>query len=107
MRLAILDKSRSLWTTVPARSEIKSGETVLYVSHPLIITMEMAINSPIGNQMNVKGLQKRLSKQSAKISFLSAYLLQERNNVYSAFSEYLDTQSKSLKEYPMFFTGDE
>ena len=61
---------------VHAMSNIKSGDTVLFVPLPLIITLEMAFKSPIGKLMYEKGLRQRLI--SPKHSFLGTYLMQER-----------------------------
>jgi len=44
---------------VHAMSNIKSGDTVLFVPLPLIITLEMAFKSPIGKLMYEKGLRQR------------------------------------------------
>jgi hypothetical protein len=42
---------------VHANTNIKNGETVLFVPLPLIITLEMAFKSPIGKLMYEKGLR--------------------------------------------------
>lgn len=42
---------------VHAARDIKKGEVILYVPKPLIITLEMAIGSPVGKRMFEKGLR--------------------------------------------------
>jgi hypothetical protein len=42
---------------VHAARDIKKGETILHVPKKLIITLEMAMNSPIGKLMYEKGLR--------------------------------------------------
>ena len=42
---------------VHAARDIKKGEIILYVPKPLIITLEMAIGSPVGKRMFEKGLR--------------------------------------------------
>jgi len=61
---------------VHAARDIKKGETILYVPKHQIISLEMAMASPIGRKMYEKGLRQRLI--SPKHSFLSTYLMQER-----------------------------
>ena len=42
---------------VHAARDIRKGEIILYVPKPLIITLEMAIASPVGKKMYEKGLR--------------------------------------------------
>lgn len=58
---------------VHAARDIKKGETILYVPKEQIITLEMAIASPIGSKMYEKGLRQRLI--SPKHSFLATYIM--------------------------------
>ena len=90
---------------VHALNNIKSGETVLFVPLPLIITLEMAFKSPIGRLMYEKGLCQRLI--SPKHSFLGTYLMQERRKENTNFAQYLDILPKSLRDFPIFFTEEE
>jgi len=90
---------------VHAAQPIKSGETILYVPLPLIITLEMAFRSPIGKLMYEMGLRQRLI--SPKHSFLGTYLLQEKRKEQTPFAEYLDILPKSLRDFPIFFTEEE
>ena len=90
---------------VHALNNIKSGETVLFVPLPLIITLEMAFKSPIGRLMYEKGLRQRLI--SPKHSFLGTYLMQERRKENTDFAQYLDILPKSLRDFPIFFTEEE
>ncbi len=58
---------------VHAARDIKKGETILYVPLNQIITLEMAIASPIGAKMYEKGLRQRLI--SPKHSFLGTFIM--------------------------------
>ena len=58
---------------VHAARDITKGETILYVPKEQIITLEMAIASPIGARMHEKGLRQRLI--SPKHSFLATFIL--------------------------------
>jgi len=42
---------------VHAARDIKKGETILYVPKNMIITLEMAMSSPVGKKMYEKGLR--------------------------------------------------
>jgi hypothetical protein len=58
---------------VHAAKNIKKGETILHVPKEQIITLEMAMNSPVGRKMYEKGLRQRLI--SPKHSFLCTYIM--------------------------------
>ena len=77
----------------------------MFVPRPLVVTMDMASKSPIGQLMHEKGLRKRLSKP--KTTFLVTYLLQERKKEASLFSEYLDILPKISTDAPIIFTVEE
>lgn len=68
---------------VHAAREIKKGETILYVPKKEIITLEMAMESPIGALMAAKNLRNRLL--SPKHSFLSCFIMQEKRKTNSYF----------------------
>ncbi len=61
---------------VHAARKIKKGETILYVPKNEIITLEMAMESPIGALMAARNFRQRLI--SPKHSFLATYIMQER-----------------------------
>ena len=58
---------------VHAAANIKKGETILYVPKEEIITLEMAMESPIGAQMMQFNHRQRLL--SPKHSFLATYVM--------------------------------
>ena len=58
---------------VHAARDIRKGETILYVPKEQIITLEMAIGSPVGSKMYEKGLRQRLI--SPKHSFLATFIM--------------------------------
>ncbi len=88
-----------------AARDIKKGETVLFVPKDQIITLEMAIESPIGKKMYEKGLRNRLI--SPKHSFLSTYIMQERRKPDTIWEPYIDILPKSYSNFPIFFTDQE
>ncbi len=90
---------------VHAARDIKKGEIILYVPKPLIITLEMAIGSPIGKKMYEKGLRQRLI--SPKHSFLSTFIMQERRKEVSEWHIYIDILPKCFNNFPIFFTEEE
>ena len=90
---------------VHAARDIKKGETVLFVPKAQIITLEMAMESPVGKKMYEKGLRNRLI--SPKHSFLSTFIMQERRKADTIWTEYIDILPKNYSNFPMFFTDDE
>ena len=58
---------------VHAARDVKKGETILYVPRKEIITLEMAMESPIGKLMAARNFRHRLI--SPKHSFLSCYIM--------------------------------
>lgn len=68
---------------VHAARDIKKGEQILYVPKKELITLEMAIDTPIGRKMFEKGHRQRLI--SPKHSFLAAFLMQEKRKTESYF----------------------
>jgi protein-histidine N-methyltransferase len=90
---------------VHAARDIKKGETVLFVPKDQIITLEMAMESPIGKKMYEKGLRNRLI--SPKHSFLSTYIMQERRKPDTIWEPYIDILPKSYSNFPIFFTDEE
>jgi histone-lysine N-methyltransferase SETD3 len=90
---------------VHAAKNIKKGETILHVPKEQVITLEMAMNSPVGRKMYEKGLRQRLI--SPKHSFLCTYIMQERRNPDSYWNPYMDILPKQFTNFPVFFTEEE
>ena len=90
---------------VHAATDIKKGETILYVPKHEIITLEMAFASPIGAQMFAKGHRNRLL--SPKHSFLATYVMQERRKEVTIFDKYIDILPKAFDNFPIFYTQEE
>lgn len=91
---------------VHAAREVKKGETILYVPRKEIITLEMAMESPIGALMAARNFRQRLI--SPKHSFLATYIMQDRRLPEgSYFDEYIDILPKAFDNFPIFYTMDE
>ena len=90
---------------VHASRDIKKGETILYVPKQEIITLEMAMESPIGAQMAARNFRQRLI--SPKHSFLATYIMQERRKEVSFFDKYIDILPKAFDNFPIFYTQEE
>lgn len=90
---------------VHAARDIKKGETILYVPKHQIISLEMAMASPIGKKMYEKGLRQRLI--SPKHSFLCTFIMQEKRKESSEWDTYIDILPKNLGNFPIFFTEEE
>lgn len=90
---------------VHASRDIKKGETILYVPKQEIITLEMAMESPIGAQMAARRFRERLI--SPKHSFLATYVMQERRKPVSFFDKYIDILPKAFNNFPIFYTQEE
>ena len=90
---------------VHAARDIRKGETILYVPKEQIITLEMAIASPVGSRMYEKGLRQRLI--SPKHSFLATFIMQERRKDHTIWDPYIDILPKNYTNFPIFFTEEE
>ena len=90
---------------VHAARDVKKGETILYVPRKEIITLEMAMESPIGKLMAARNFRQRLI--SPKHSFLSCYIMQDRRKEKSYFDEYIDILPKAFENFPIFYTMEE
>ena len=90
---------------VHAARNIKKGETILYVPKDEIITLEMAMESPIGSLMAARNFRQRLI--SPKHSFLATYIMQERRKEVSVFDKYIDILPKAFDNFPIFYTQEE
>lgn len=90
---------------VHAARDIKKGETILYVPKKEIITLEMAMESPIGSLMAARNMRNRLL--SPKHSFLSCFIMQEKRKPSSYFKEFIDILPKNFTNFPIFYTVEE
>ena len=90
---------------VHAARNCKKGETILYVPKSEIITLEMAMESPIGSLMAARNFRQRLI--SPKHSFLATYVMQERRKENSVFDKYIDILPKAFDNFPIFYTQEE
>lgn len=70
-----------------------------------MITLEMAIESPIGALMHAKNFGKRLKQPH--YSFLATYIMEERRNEVSFFSKYIDVFPNAFDNFPIFYTSEE
>ncbi len=69
----------------------------------MLITLEMAKESPIGTKM----LNANLDLLSPKHCYLSTFLLQEKIKENSKWLNYLNILPKSYNNFPIFFTEEE
>jgi histone-lysine N-methyltransferase SETD3 len=90
---------------VHAARDIKKGEIILYVPKEQIITLEMAIGSPIGKKMFEKGLRQRLI--SPKHSFLATFIMQEKRKDKTIWEPYIDILPKAYNNFPIFYDEEE
>lgn len=61
---------------VHAAKNIKKGETILYVPKHQLLTLDMAMQSPIGSLMAARNFRQRLI--SPKHSFLATFIMEEK-----------------------------
>ena len=87
---------------VHAARDVKKGETILYVPLKEIITLEMAMESPIGSLMAARKFRQRLV--SPKHSFLATYIMEERRKPDSFFDKFIDILPKNFDNFPIFYT---
>jgi len=90
---------------VHAARDIKKGETILYVPKKEIITLEMAMESPIGSLMAARNMRNRLL--SPKHSFLSCFIMQEKRKPVSYFKEFIEILPKNFTNFPIFYSVEE
>lgn len=90
---------------VHAARDVKKGETILYVPLKEIITLEMAMESPIGSLMAARNFRSRLI--SPKHSFLATYIMEERRKSASFFDKFIDILPKNFDNFPIFYTQEE
>jgi histone-lysine N-methyltransferase SETD3 len=95
-----------IYRGVHAANKIKAGEEILFVPKDLIITLEMAEESPIGTKMMYHNLKSKLL--SPKHGFLTTFILQEKKKGEdSVFFPFIDILPKSFGNFPIFFTPEE
>ena len=69
----------------------------------MLITLEMAKESPFGKRM----ASADLNLNSPKHCFLTTFLLQERINPLTKWKNYIDIIPKSYDNFPVFFDEEE
>lgn len=90
---------------IHAAKDIAKGEEVLFIPKEQIITLEMAMESPIGAKMMHHDLRKKLL--SPKHGFLTTYILQERRKEETPWEPFLDILPKDFDNFPIFFNEEE
>lgn len=86
---------------VLARSDIAVGEVVLQVPRALLLTVEVARSSELGQR-----LQARLNPDN-ELLYLASFLLQERERPDSFWKPYLDSLPEAFPHLPRFFLPEE
>ena len=84
---------------------IKKGETLLYVPLHQLLTLDMAMESPIGSLMAARNFRSRLI--SPKHSFLATLCMEEIRKHNSPFAKFIDILPKSFNNFPIFYTQEE
>ena len=90
---------------VHASRFIKKGETLLYVPFQQLLTLDMAMESPIGSLMAARNVRTRLI--SPKHSFLATLCMEEVRKPNSPFAKFIDILPKSFNNFPIFYTQEE
>ena len=90
---------------VHASKDVKKGETILYVPLRDLLTLDMAMQSPIGSQMAARNFRQRLI--SPKHSFLATFLMEEKRKAQSHFKFFIDILPKGYTNFPIFYTKEE
>lgn len=90
---------------VHAARDVKKSEVILYVPLSEIITLEMAMESPIGSLMAARNFRQRLV--SPKHSFLATYIMEERRKEKSHFDKFIDILPKCFDNFPIFYSQEE
>lgn len=90
---------------VHAAKNIAYGETILYVPLKQLLTLDMAMQSPIGKQMYALGFRETLL--SPKHSFLATLLMEEKRKPDSQFLKYIDILPKGFTNFPIFYSKEE
>lgn len=90
---------------VHASQSINKGETILYVPLNELLTLDMAMQSPIGSLMAARNFRNRLI--SPKHSFLATYIMEEKRKSNSPFLKFIDILPKGFTNFPIFYTKEE
>lgn len=90
---------------VHAARNIRKGETILYVPKHQLLTLDMAMTSPIGSLMAARNFRTRLI--SPKHSFLATFCMEEVRKENSSFAKFIDILPKGFNNFPIFYTQEE
>lgn len=85
--------------------DVQKGEIILYVPKKNLLTLDMAMESPIGSQMAARNFRQRLI--SPKHSFLATFLMEEKRKPDSYFMKFIDILPKGYTNFPIFYTKEE
>ncbi|CAD8063827.1 unnamed protein product [Paramecium primaurelia] len=88
---------------VNAKQTINAKELILFIPKSHMITLEMTKEIPVAKKM----IQYRLDLLSPKHSFLSTFLLQEKQRPNSFWKPYLDILPQSYPSFPIFFNNND
>lgn len=88
---------------VHSTSFIHKDDLILFIPKSHIITLEMAKASPIGAKM----VEADLDLLSPKHSYLSTFILQEKQKPCSFWQPYLEILPQKFRNFPIFFTEEE
>jgi histone-lysine N-methyltransferase SETD3 len=86
-----------------AKNKIQKDELVVKIPLNMLITLEMAKESPIGQKM----VNANLDLYSPKHCYLATFLLQEISKKDSQWKLYLDILPKCNDNFPIFYTTEE
>lgn len=90
---------------VHASTQIEKGETILYVPLHQLLTLDMAMKSPVGSLMAARNFRQRLL--SPKHSFLATLIMEEKRRTNSPFVKFIDILPKGFTNFPIFYTKEE
>jgi hypothetical protein len=90
---------------VHAARNIRKGEVILFIPKNLLITLDMAMASPIGSLMAARNFLTRLI--SPKHSFLATFCMEEVRKENSSFARVIDNFPKEFNNFPIFYTQEE
>ena len=85
--------------------DVQKGEIILFVPKKNLLTLDMAMESPIGSQMAARNFRQRLI--SPKHSFLATFLMEEKRKVDSYYTKFIDILPKGYTNFPIFYTKEE
>lgn len=100
------DNNSSAGRGVGAKRDINAGEHIVFVPKKLIVTLEMAVKSPIGIKMVDLELQDKLKEPTH--CFIAFYVLNERKiNKDWNVNPYLAVWPDKFNNFPVMFTEEE